>query len=578
MATADSTLAGLPAEITLQILQHVASTNRKTDGDYWPALVEKIPKGESLRAIQSVRLTCRALSQIAAPILFPVVRVSFNHQSIANLEQMSENSFIAAHVRGVVVNVAAFRSDMASNIALFKKTRFEEIEELFNTFLFEVDMSLLGVDLEDEEIEQYDRIDNALDRLRQEWDSVVPTAMSDDGSDCGHDCRGRYQATDSGAAKGVFGDILLRSHKEYAQRHRQQLASLHDTQAMRQLARAIARLSCRVKLHISAEVDSVLYLSGYGIKIADILDSDDDDAGTMLLYDAMVQPSDWQDMQDNGAREASLHMVPVLSRLPVPLVDAGASLTELYVSCFPRNVGFEQLRAYETQTVAELELQLRSAFTSLQVFNFGYRGMNVAGIRKKPLPEADMAYMRAYLRAAVTASSQLRTLILGFHPYGIHTGSGNPDEILFAPGPLFGPRVRSSGDSVAQLSRVRVNCIAFKSSELASLLSRLGTKMVYFSMYSVKLLDGRWAPLLDAVRDKTSQRCQDGRCDVCLSGFLGAEFGDKRRREVDISGVSPEKLKKSFRVPPLTQKAMDYVCGRADVNPLTKLGVDLAST
>lgn len=63
-----------------------------------------------------------------------------------------------------------------------------------------------------------------------------------------------------------------------------------------------------------------------------------------------------------------------------------------------------------------------------------------------------------------------------------------------------------------------------------------------------------------------------------FSGLLGAEFGNERRSELDVFQVSPEELEESFRAPPLMQGAMDHVCGGLDVNPLTKLDVDLAST
>lgn len=119
---------------------------------------------------------------------------------------MFENRCIAARVRGVVVNVAAFRSDMASDIALFKKTRLDEIRRLSGKLDYEMEVRLPDGDPEDEEIKQYYRINDALDRLRQEWDSVVSTATSDDGHD---DTRGGHQATYSGASKGVYGDVLL---------------------------------------------------------------------------------------------------------------------------------------------------------------------------------------------------------------------------------------------------------------------------------------------------------------------------------------------------------------------------------
>ncbi|KAJ4154842.1 hypothetical protein LMH87_000117 [Akanthomyces muscarius] len=196
--------------------------------------------------------------------------------------------------------------------------------------------------------------------------------------------------------------------------------------------------------------------------------------------------------------------------------------------------------------------------------------MNYAGIRKTPLAEAELAYMCAYLRAAVTASPQLKILNLDFYPYGIFSGSSDRDEDLLEPGPVFTSRTMGCGDTISQLTRVIVHDMALKSDELAPLLSRLGAKMSYLSMYNITLLDACWAPLLDAVRDIISQRCR-----VNLSDLLGAEFGNERREELDFFEARPEEWKERLGVPPLMQDTMDYVCGRTDINPLTKLGVDL---
>lgn len=125
-------LAAIPTEITRQILRHVARGD--DDGaKCWPGQKAAILrlKGESLWAIQSLRLTCKALSEIATPMLFSALRVCINPWSIEIFEALSKNPVIAAHCHCVVVNVATYAQELVGNVVWFKKSRLRAIDDRF---------------------------------------------------------------------------------------------------------------------------------------------------------------------------------------------------------------------------------------------------------------------------------------------------------------------------------------------------------------------------------------------------------------------------------------------------------------
>ncbi|KAJ3482304.1 hypothetical protein NLG97_g7607 [Lecanicillium saksenae] len=555
-------LAALPADITLQILEHVAGP--KNDWQQgWPALVHDIPEGESLKDIQNVRLTCRSLSQIAIHILFPVLRVAVNHRSIDAFEQMSKNLHIANQVQGVQVTVAAFSSVMAADIGSFKDKQLTQVREAFSRLEWEMEFRLeeeadKSEDDQSEDVKEYFRIDGLFHTLRDVWNRIAPTDSAR------NDIEGPLDATTTNTTKltgSKFGAVLLSSYKEYARRYREQVDCLNDAETMTRLVKAVARLKCKGKIRFSEDVPSALTTFGYDLLIAELLENQ------RALSQALIQPHTWQDLySDRG--EPETEMVRLISQFPIALAAAGMPCTELYLSCFPRFNGFQHLLTSEGQTSAELETQLKTAFQHLQIFDFGYRGMNYKQIREKPISEPDLSYIRAYLAAAV-ASPQLRELRINMNPYGLCFGQGTQDEPQFR----LGASVLHSLAS-RLLTRVTVSNFDATSDELEPFLSRLGATLRWLYVWGVNLREGSWAPLLDAMRGSTAQRCQDGLCWSGLTMVSGAEFGPDRTKDLDIFTSTRKERAEALRTPLPIKKAKAYIRGKRSTNPLRIVGDD----
>lgn len=539
-------LAELPADIILQILEYVAEP-AKIHGNSWTFLIHDIPTDNALRTIQNVRLTCRALSQIATPILFPVLCVSINYKSVNAFEQLSKNPIIAAKARGVVVNLAMFSRDIAADLVTFKKERLEEIHRRMGSLEWRMNARLHEGDEEDEDVKEYHRIRATLRLLSNSWEQVASTHH-------GGQMAQAEPKWDDKALQSKFADILLASHNEYVRCHRAQLEWLNDKQAMSQLVTGFSRLACGGKIQFSSQTRRALCRDAWDLEIKELLDD------PQTLSHAMIQPYYWQKFYKED-EENDWSMVKVLSSLPIALAEAGVLLTELFVGDFPHYTGFTELLAHESQTVEDLEEELRMAFRHLQVFRFGDGGMNSQNMRRKPLSESNLSYMRAYLRAAV-ASPLLQELDMTFYTYVINTGRGDEDELAFELGPVLQSLTSS------RLTRIVLSDFAAKSNELTPLLSRLGPKMKFYHLASATLLDGCWAPLLDLLHESIAQRCRDGLCWGSVVELCGAEFGHQKREALDLFTFDSDEWSKASKDPKLVRRAHDYIRGKRATNPL----------
>ncbi|KAJ3500072.1 hypothetical protein NM208_g17229 [Fusarium decemcellulare] len=99
--------------------------------------------------------------------------------------------------------------------------------------------------------------------------------------------------------------------------------------------------------------------------------------------------------------------------------------------------------------------------------------------------------------------------------------------------------------------------------ELEGLCFGLGRRMRAFTLKSIQLLDGSWAPALQVLRQKLAARCTDKTCRASLEDLTGRELTQNSwdYDEVDwgFYAIDDE----------LTQEVQKYITGEAMENPVT---------
>lgn len=581
MTLVRANLAELPIEITTEIVNYVADPK-----GWWRLQAEGLRFNEvdykGIKPVQNLRLTCRSLCLAATPVLFPVLYISLSSRSIDAFEQLSKNPLIASHVKTVVVDLKTYRSDMAADLAVFKKEAISIINHLYINMEFKREVQLdqnseIAADAcssdedddtnnnmdEKELAEAFERTAKAMEEARraliEEWAQVEAIQLQGQTSE---------DPISSTSNPGQYGDVLLRAYTEYARRRDEQIACVNgSTQAMARIATCISRLACGGKIIFLADAgrkhrDAPYVDSGRRYQeatIVEVLKSSE------TLYSYLVEPHSWRFLHQED--EHDLEVAKALSRLPVALSDAGVPLTELRIGCFPHFEveGFRHLLLRDQQTGEELQIELGRAFQHLEVFSFGELGMDHNPIRSGPLPDAELALMHAYLGAAV-ASPRLKMLDLRFHSYHsnalwqIASAGDQPWDL---------GSVLLSCANASKLTSVNIASVQITQDELLPFLWQLAASasLEALSLNSVTLT-GSWVPVLDAIREAVSQRCRDNRCAVSLGSLHGAELHNTERtpatgREWGSDYDSDDTCRR-----PLIKLANAYVKGKRSSNPL----------
>ncbi|KAJ2983144.1 hypothetical protein NQ176_g916 [Zarea fungicola] len=556
---ANMALSELPADILNEILQHIWKPPPQYS-TYETWATRTAAEGECLRALCSARLTCRALWRVATPLLFRVLHVSIDPKSVEAFDLLSKNPLVAAHAQGVVVNLAAYSSELAVNRLAFRKSRMREINELFNYWHYDFEFREPVDDQgnPDPEYEEYERLDCEISCLWSAWRETQPSDDGENDDEEGADEEEDEDAEGQRLKLAKYKDTLVNGFNEYARRRREHIECLESPDTVKTLAAAISRLGCGGKLHFTTEQPPGL--SRYNSIALNLLIDNPD-----TLLRAITQPHPWTifDMEKDGE---TLEEIRVLSALPLALHAAGVEITDLFVSCFPHYRGFPLLLSGHEQQETDVELLLRQAFAKLELFEFGWTGMNSKGIRQELLPETEASPMHAYIRA-VLSSSHLQRVGMSFRTYGVASGRGLSHEAAFSLGPTLLPFCSLT------LSRFCLSNVQLKQDELGPVLKQLGQSLRFFFIYAIQLLDGAWAPLLEVIRDSTAWRCREGRCRALLSGLTGGELGVPREPKRDkwfgicipVRSVPREVL---------LEECEKFISGERDTNPLRELSGD----
>lgn len=530
--------------LPIEILHRVFEIFRPFAGDRsedWLGIYGEFPDSDSLHAIQSLRLTCKRLMLITTPILFPVLRVSINHQSIEAFEELSRNPVIAAHVRGVVVNLAAYSAQQADDISKFASNREAGIDYL----LYEKsDARDLGGDDSKDREEEYNWLRSDWRCLTVAWDSIAPPDL-----DYESDGSLQQEVVEDEDKKREFQELLTRGHDEYVRLYNEQVACVRDPETIQTLVRAVSRLNCGGKLQFVDDVFGGLSEFPEDLDLAELFQDTQH-----ALFKAMSQPHSWDEM-DASLDSEDIELVNLLTSLPIAIADAGIVMEELLIGCFPQHGNFARLlSAAEAETEGGIggRTKLQETLSHLQVFRFGWRGLDVHQTRHRPLSGENLSCMMDYLCSAASSSS-LRELYLNFKIYGINTPSSRADDPDVDIAPLL------SSITSSELRDVSLQHGSIRPQELDLFFSGLQQRNIQnFHISSIELLEnGRWEPLLDTLQQVLSPRCQNAQCKLWLSDLVGGEFGPKWFRRMMAAEQNSGEI-----------ACWEYVFGNISENPL----------
>ena len=476
----------LPWDILHDIFLHFrdprVSTHPGESGWNWQLLGNTAHDDDESVRIQSVknaRLVCRLFNRAASPHLVPWVLVSVSRTSLARVDQISRNPYIASGVRGIKIDASYYPRELADDIERFAARQRHDLQD---------EEGYISTYFGDEDEEEA-RANCAF--IIKAWVNALSAT-----------------ASGTGSRKSSEYQTLLRDvHSEFRRRHSEVSALVADGSFASSLAQAISRMPAFSSLWIDDKNPRSTR------NMHDPLETFNNRAS---LVNFLVSPFRWCDIEKpvrgHGATPEEgmeLSIARLILDLPIAIHQAGVFIRDLQIWVFPR-----LLRNRSLLDPTGRDQELRDAFQQLERFQLIDKASRTFG-RESAIPPERLAPSDRYLAAAVSPPT-LRTLRLRF-----------PRSVPYwtrYPAASFIPAVTSNHLTILALEGALV-----RQSDLDRLCGRLDAQPTFIELSALTLQSGRWSPILDAVRRNTEALCAEKKCRVRLAELVGGEFGEQER-------------------------------------------------
>lgn len=572
------TLLSLPTEILTQILNNLSlfAFDKNTSWVEWKSPAER-DLDPTKKTLQSLRLSSHLLCDLATPLLFSVLRVSFSSESIEAFLQLCKIPGITKHVHGVTVDLAAYCSEYVEDFSQFAEERSRQMEINGKRLDYEMRSCIQQYGPDHPDVIDCYRHKRLLDDLIGTWDeeascrsrqSIIPgQGLPPRGF--GQARRSRDKPRSNPARCEQYRAALLNSYIEYSRRYRDQIENATNFQLVASIASAIASLPCSGKIRFVCEVLGGMNPYNMHRDLThprDFLGHPD-----TILTKAMALPHEWSEL-DKPNYSPKVDIVHLLTALPIAVDKAGGRLTELYLHCFPQHKGFSSLFP-RNLTINVNKEKLRNACRRLRRFQLGRfdidpsegDSMNILG-RLDSMEAEDRVYMDHYIGAAIS-SPRLHELSLQFFPFRPFEGMADMSG--------FNIRTLLKQLRSTQLSCCRIRGFRGRYQEILPLARALGPGMRILVIHDAGIVDGSWSTILDRIRAKVAARCQQGLCEAILKSLADENLSFGGELNVpDILYMNPAQQEAARETRRLVAESEAYISGRRDDNPLRREGQD----
>lgn len=534
-------LVDLPIDILKEIFDYF-HTFKFTEGNRWfhGGRYRQYIEDSNRETLKNVRLSCRSLYNVATPRLFRLLCVGLTNDSIDTFLQLARNPLISSNAHGVVFDLATYSTSFAGNIEAFKNHRLAEVEKKFHGLECELGRCSSCNGIEPNEDKEWE-LNSQLRTLSCAWAQVVRDQGHDDSDPRWEDIVWEADAKEWWPELyDQCSRLLVNSHREYVRLHREQVSNASDIDKLKAIASAIANLSCSGTIGFDCRHSRYSTMRNASVQLTEMFSNPE-----AILWEEMVRPFKWQELNQDIDDEVA-KLIPLLSILPIAIDEAGGTMREVFMECFPHYTGFPSLFPTEGSIMNVTPQRLRQAYRELKVFSFGMGSRNT---RHEPLSAQNRYYMNNYLGAAIS-SNTLRELSLDFWSYGIVTWNGT---IQF-PEPEFEVQNILSQLTTRHLVRVQLTSFRGRFEEVSPIFRALSKKATSLAISQAELLDGHWVDMLGPVRKRMKKRCRKGLCHTAFPSLRDRgvsyhfRYGGKWPNLINIIRLlSPDKNKKRRR-------------------------------
>ncbi|CAH0058418.1 unnamed protein product [Clonostachys solani] len=489
---------------------------------------------EDRRTIQNLRLVCRLFHNVASPILFAVLRISLNKQSLDRAQSVAQHPIFAASVRGIQVYLeyrpASLASEMREYVEFQKRAlgdyvNYRTASDVRSGHVRSSDGRFIKVDGDQEKRDQEDNVDTwspgdetkaflnfrafiaACDRFIKHQGNAARSA--------------RLFAVNEGLVD-EYVQLLLRCFSEYSKRYDEQMELIIGPSFVETVAQIVSRLGRPVTLQVDDGEQSDQRLPARG-RLAICLDDE-------ALLRFLVAPHKWSDA-DKAGGSRMITPARVVPDLSVAISKAGGVISRFELSCLPHPHHFDAESSEDSATGdRDAWGDLRKSFRGLRVLRLkgiGLKALRLKGVsfvqllvQRRPPLARDKRYLERYLQM-ILFGQFLEEVVLDF---SLLTGlTYENGAIIWCPLGSILPTCRP------QAVKITLRCMSLSPIELEDFFQSLGPKTESLSLQGIHLLDGSWIRPLAILKERVAPRCMQGTFSLVLKDLSGAELGPMKK-------------------------------------------------
>ncbi|VUC32250.1 unnamed protein product [Clonostachys rosea] len=525
---------------------------------------------EDRRTVQHLRLVCRLFHDVASPILFSVLRISLDKQSLDRVQSIVQNPTFAASVRGIQINLeyrpASLASEMREYVEFQKRAlgdyvNYRTASDVRSGHVRSSDGRFIKVDGDQGKREEEDNADTwapgdetkAFLNFRA-FIAACDRFIKHQGNAAGS---GRLFAVNEGVVDQHI-QLLLRCFSEYSKRYDEQMELIISQSFVDNVAQIVSRLRRSITLQVDDGEQSDQKLPVRG-RLAICLDDE-------ALFRFLVAPHKWSDA-DKAGGPRMITPARVVPDLSVAINKAGGVISRFELSCLPDPHHFDT-KSSEGSAVGQSDTwgDLRKSFRGLRVLRLkglGMKALKLKGVsfiqllvQRRPPLARDKRYLERYLQT-ILSDKILEEAILDF---SLLTGlTYEHGAIIWCP---LGSILQTS---CPQAIRITIRCMSLSQAELEDFFQGLNPKTESLSLQGINLLDGSWIRPLDVLKERVAPRCVEGTFSLFLKDLTGAELGPMKRIATGASALKNSEGEDISKLEVITQ----YVRGEGVTsNPL----------
>lgn len=498
---------------------------------------------EDRRTIQHLRLVCSLFNDVASPILFTVLRISLDKQSLHHAQSVVQHPIFGTSVRGIQVYLEYRPASLASEMREYVEFQKRALGDYVNY--------RTGSDVRSGHVRSSDgrfiKVDG--DQEKRDEDKLAIWSPGDETkaflnfrafiAACDRFIKHQGNISGSGRLFAVneglvdqYVQLILRSFSEYSKRYDEQMELIVSQSFVSTVAQIVSRLERPITLQVDDGEQSDQKLPVRG-RLAICLDDE-------ALFRFLVAPHKWADADKAGGPKliTPARVVPDLS---VAINKAGGVVSRFELSCLP------DLHHLDTEFSGSSDIgdrdawgDLRESFRGLEVLRL--KGMELKALRlkgtsfiqllvqRRPPLARDKRYLEKYLQT-ILSGQFLEEVVLDF---SLLTGlTYEHGAIIWCP---LGSVLQTSRP---QAIKITIRCMSLSQNELEDFFQSLDPKTESLCLQGINLVDGSWIRPLAILRERVAPRCVQGTFSLVLKDLTGSELGPMKRM---TTGAPPLKM------------------------------------